>query len=166
MRHLLLPILLATPLFVLSGCGEKITEQHLSRAEIAGAEAVMGQTMTAAEVALMQDDLLEQRGTYQRSHAHLPPNSLRPAVRFDPELLTGPTAGISDQFSLLGGPPSQFSPVTKVLGERPRPECAAMAEASVAAGLSGCPGLLCSSTALLIATGAVAGVEKGHGDAQ
>ncbi len=96
MRRLVL-MFAASLLATMAGCGEKISDEQFSRAEVAGAEAVLGQTMTEAEVALMQDDLIEQRDSYVRLHDHLPPNSQRPAVRFDPELLTGPTAGIIDQ---------------------------------------------------------------------
>ncbi len=96
MRRLIL-MFAASLLAAMAGCGDKISDEQFSRAEVAGAEAVLGQTMADAEVALMQDDLIEQRDSYVRLHDHLPPNSQRPAVRFDPELLTGPTAGIIDQ---------------------------------------------------------------------
>jgi len=108
--RLLHRIYLVASFALVAGCGDKITEQHLSRTEVAGAEAVLGQTMTAAEVALLRDDLVEQRDSYGRLHEHLPPNSLLPAVRFDPELLTGPTAGIVDQEARWSAPESSSRP--------------------------------------------------------
>jgi hypothetical protein len=94
MRHPHLMALRALTI-TLAGCGEKIDDPHLSRSEVAGAEATLGLSMTDAEVALMRDDLVEQRDSYQRLRENQAPNSLRPALRFDPELLTGPTAGIA-----------------------------------------------------------------------
>lgn len=96
MRRLVIVLALISAT-VLAGCGEKIDDEHLDRADVSGHEAVLGLTMTDAEVALMRDDLIENRDSYDRLHDQLPPNSQRPALRFDPELLTGPTAGLVDQ---------------------------------------------------------------------
>jgi Asp-tRNA(Asn)/Glu-tRNA(Gln) amidotransferase A subunit family amidase len=109
MRRLDLFALLLTSI-LLSGCGEKIPDQSLSRADIAGAEATVGLTMTSDEVALMRDDLIEQRDSYQRLRENLPPNGLRPALRFDPELLTGPTAGLNDRPPRWSEPPAISRP--------------------------------------------------------
>ncbi len=95
MRHLVALALLC-PLLLLAACGEEISDVNVNRSDVAGAGNLMGQTMTEAEFALMREDLAENRDSYNRLHENLPPNSLRPAVRFDPELLTGPTAGIAD----------------------------------------------------------------------
>jgi hypothetical protein len=65
MRHPHLMALRALTI-TLAGCGEKIDDPHLSRSEVAGAEATLGLSMTDAEVALMRDDLVEQRDSYQR----------------------------------------------------------------------------------------------------
>ncbi len=95
MRHLA-AIALLCPLLLVAGCGEEISDLNLNRSDAAGAENLIGQAMTDAEFALMRTDLAEQRDSYGRLHEALPPNSLRPALRFDPELLTGPTAGIAN----------------------------------------------------------------------
>ncbi len=108
MRHPHLMALLALTI-TLAGCGEKIDDPHLSRSEVAGAEATLGLSMTDAEVALMRDDLVEQRDSYQRLRENQAPNSLRPALRFDPELLTGPTAGIADREARWSEP----APITR-----------------------------------------------------
>ncbi|MFT5233108.1 MAG: Asp-tRNA(Asn)/Glu-tRNA(Gln) amidotransferase A subunit family amidase [Candidatus Krumholzibacteriia bacterium] len=94
MRHLV-SFSLLVPLILLSACGEKISEYDVSRADVAGAESVFGLTMTDAEFDLMREDLAEQREAYTKLRDSLPPNSLRPALRFDPELLTGPAVTIN-----------------------------------------------------------------------
>ncbi len=96
MRRLQLLTLIVL-LVLVAACGEKISDGQLTRAEIAGAEAVLGLQLTHDEVALLADDLVEARDSYQKLRRNPAPNSLRPALRFDPELLTGPTAGIPDR---------------------------------------------------------------------
>jgi Asp-tRNA(Asn)/Glu-tRNA(Gln) amidotransferase A subunit family amidase len=100
MRHALRPSALLLPVLVMllaaSGCGERIDDEALSPRDVAGTEVVLGLDLTAAEIDLMNPDLVEQRDSYARLRSHVPPNDLRPALRFDPELLTGPTAGLDD----------------------------------------------------------------------
>lgn len=97
MRRLFSYAALTCTLLLLAGCGEKISDNQPTRRDVAGTETVLGWQMTQAEVALMAPDLAEARDSYQDLRAHLLPNSVRPALRFDPELLTGPTAGLRER---------------------------------------------------------------------
>ncbi len=103
----LIPALILTTLLLTAGCGEKIDDQYLCRTDVAGAQSVLGLNMTNNEIALMRDDLVEQRDSYQRLREQQSPNGLRPALRFDPELLTGATAGIADH-------PARWSPTAAI----------------------------------------------------
>ena len=118
-RPIVLPLVLLIGL--LAGCGEKIADDSLARRDVAGAGNVLGLEMTDAEVALMQDDLVDQRDSYRDLRAQQLPNSMRPALRFDPELLTGPTAGIPDR-------PARWTGISA--GERPA-DLAELAFASI-----------------------------------
>ena len=84
---------LSTTLLILafSGCGEEIRDPGpLNHDKIQAAETVFGLEMTPAERDLMMKDLTEQRDSYGALRQHIPGNSLRPALRFDPQLTWAP----------------------------------------------------------------------------
>jgi Asp-tRNA(Asn)/Glu-tRNA(Gln) amidotransferase A subunit family amidase len=77
--------LLAIALLLVAGCGEKISEgDTVLRADLDGAEVVIGLDMTAGEAELMLDDLAEQRAAYRDLRAQSPDNAVAPALVFDP----------------------------------------------------------------------------------
>ena len=92
-RHLfpITPVLLL--LSLVAGCGEEIPDElPLDAARLRAAEAVSGLNLTDAERALMLPDMVDQRSAYADLRAHQLANSVPPAMRFDPWLLT-PGAG-------------------------------------------------------------------------
>lgn len=68
-----------------AGCGEEISDDRpLTDATIRAAETVIGLDLTAAERALMLEDLTETRDTYRSLRAMQIPNRVPPALRFSP----------------------------------------------------------------------------------
>jgi Asp-tRNA(Asn)/Glu-tRNA(Gln) amidotransferase A subunit family amidase len=77
-----LPLILA-----LCGCGEEIRDtKTLGQDQVQAAETVFGLEMTPDERDLMMEDLAEQRDSYDALRRNIPDNSVRPALRFDPQL--------------------------------------------------------------------------------
>ncbi len=70
---------------LLAGCGEEITrEQPLNDQALKAGLAVAGLDMTAQERQMMQSDLQDARDSYLVLHKMGLPNSVRPALVFDP----------------------------------------------------------------------------------
>ena len=91
-------LLLALVSLVLSACGDKITDQpRLPDGAMRGAAQVAGLDLTRAERELMAEELAGQLEGFLAVRALDLPNRRRPALRFDPELLTGPPADLSDR---------------------------------------------------------------------
>ena len=83
---LFVPAVLAAAM-VLGGCGEEIREDRpLAGDQVRAAESVFGLEFTRQERELMQEDLEEQRRSFAALRRNLPDNSVRPAIRFDPQL--------------------------------------------------------------------------------
>ena len=85
------PFLFALTAFLLilsiGGCGEEIRDPGpVVQRQILAAEAVFGLEMTSAERDLMMEDLADQRESYTALRRNIPGNSVRPALRFDPQL--------------------------------------------------------------------------------
>ncbi len=80
-------------ILALSGCGEEIREERpLAQREVQAAESIFGLELTSQERDLMMEDLEDLRNSYAALRQQIPDNSVRPAVRFDPQLAwTGPT---------------------------------------------------------------------------
>ena len=70
---------------LLAGCGEEITrEQPLNDQALKASLAVAGLDMTVQERQMMQSDLQDARDSYLVLHQMGLPNSVRPALVFDP----------------------------------------------------------------------------------
>ena len=82
---------------VLAGCGEKITDQpRMADGDMAAAARLAGLDLTRAERDLMATELAGQLEGFLAVRALDLKNNQRPALVFDPELLTGPPADLSD----------------------------------------------------------------------
>ena len=84
----ILSVLAVFPLILaLSGCGEEIRDtKTLGQDQVQAAETVFGLEMTPNERDLMMEDLVDQRNSYAAMRLNIPANSVRPALRFDPQL--------------------------------------------------------------------------------
>ena len=103
MRQTLITGLLILLALTLTSCGEKIPRDKTPRlGDMAGAEKIADLTMTDSERQLMLADLEEQRQGFAQIRGMDLQNQARPALRFDPELLTGPPVNLVD-------PPSRWS---------------------------------------------------------
>jgi len=81
-------VILACVLFQLAGCGEEITsDRPLDGGAIKAAQAVIGQDMTTAERDIMAPELADARGNYAALRSLGMPNSMRPALVFDPLMI-------------------------------------------------------------------------------
>jgi Asp-tRNA(Asn)/Glu-tRNA(Gln) amidotransferase A subunit family amidase len=103
------PILLISTfislVLVLAGCGEKIPADRVPDDEdLRGAARVAGLDLTESERQLMMADLAENVAGYDQIRGMKMANDLRPALRFDPELVTGPPAEMSDPASEWSAP--------------------------------------------------------------
>ena len=84
LRRIVLP-LFALLLSVAAGCGERIVDREaVGGRDVQGAEALLAMPLTAAERAMMLEDLAENRAAYRDLRANLVENAVAPAVRFDP----------------------------------------------------------------------------------
>ncbi len=105
--------LFAALLLSCAGCGERIADgEAVAERSLRGAEDLLAMPLTAAERALMLEDLAENRRAYEDLRASLPENEVAPALAFDPLALldTAELAASLDQ-----GPPqwSDFGPVAR-----------------------------------------------------
>jgi Asp-tRNA(Asn)/Glu-tRNA(Gln) amidotransferase A subunit family amidase len=102
-RGFLLAGLLILTSLLMTACGEKIpADSAIHQKDLPGAEKVAGLAMTDDERLLMLDDLTEQLEGYQQIRGMNLQNETRPALRFDPEMLSGPPADLMD-------PPSRWT---------------------------------------------------------
>jgi Asp-tRNA(Asn)/Glu-tRNA(Gln) amidotransferase A subunit family amidase len=110
MRPLLSCLVLLTLILFLSSCGEKITDEpRVAAGTIEVAAGVAGLELTRAERDLMGEELAAQREGFQAVRKMGLKNWQRPALCFDPELLTGPPADLSERPSRWSDP----GPVTR-----------------------------------------------------
>ena len=105
MRNLLFLVLVIVSLGTVLGCGEKIPpEPGVTARELVGAEKVAGLPLTDEERALMLDDLAGNLEGFQSIRALKLTNDVRPALCFDPELVTGPPVDLSERPSTWSDP--------------------------------------------------------------
>jgi Asp-tRNA(Asn)/Glu-tRNA(Gln) amidotransferase A subunit family amidase len=87
MKSILLAVAVLPLILAFSGCGEEIRDtQPLVQRQVQAAETVFGLEMTPTERDLMMEDLADQRNSYASMRRNIPDNSIRPALRFDPQL--------------------------------------------------------------------------------
>jgi Asp-tRNA(Asn)/Glu-tRNA(Gln) amidotransferase A subunit family amidase len=87
MKRLLSTSAAALLFLALSGCGEEIRDTGpLVQRQIQTAEVVFGLELTRQERDMMMEDLADQRISYAALRQNIPGNSVRPALRFDPQL--------------------------------------------------------------------------------
>ena len=87
MKSILFVVAVFPLILALSGCGEEIRDaQPLVQRQVQAAETVLGLEMTPTERDLMMEDLSDQRDSYAAMRRNIPDNSVRPALRFDPQL--------------------------------------------------------------------------------
>jgi Asp-tRNA(Asn)/Glu-tRNA(Gln) amidotransferase A subunit family amidase len=87
MKHILFASAAALLFWSLSGCGEEIRDTGpLVQRQVQAAEVVFGLELTPQERDLMMEDLSDQRVSYAAMRQNIPGNSVRPALRFDPQL--------------------------------------------------------------------------------
>jgi len=87
MKPILIVAAILLVVLTLAGCGEEIRENRpLGHRQVQSAEGVLGLELTESERALMMEDLEDHRRAYSALRQNIPDNSVRPAVRFDPQL--------------------------------------------------------------------------------
>ncbi len=110
MTRSFLPALLIVMAIVLAGCGEKIPADKAPRLNhMAGAEKVADLPLSDDERELMLEDLAEQVAGYAQIRSLNLNNSVRPALRFDPEMYARAGSAAPDPRGTAPTPPTATS---------------------------------------------------------